>query len=84
MSNVTGIIAKLVGNSQNVTFTEVVWLLRFFGYRISNRGRTSGSRICFYKPGAKVIMMHKPHSRKTLLAYQQRQLVDHLRKEHLI
>ena len=84
MSSVTGITAKLMSNSHNVTFTEVVRLLCFYGYRISNKGRTSGSRICFYKPGAKVIMMHKPHSRKTLLAYQQKQLVDHLRKEHLI
>ena len=47
---------------KDFTFDEMVKLLIGFGYSISNKGKTSGSRIRFInKETMSVIDMHKPH-----------------------
>ena len=52
--------------------------------RISNKGRTSGSRVMFVSVSHPPILLHKPHPRKELLAYQVKQLIDSLEQEGLI
>jgi hypothetical protein len=50
---------------------------------MSNKGKTSGSRVKFIK-GDIPIILHKPHPRKELLEYQVKQVLDILEKEELI
>jgi len=66
------------------TFEEAESLLRFFDYSRSNKGRTSGSRVMFTSEQFAPILLHKPHPRKELLAYQVKQLVEILEQEGLI
>ena len=43
-------------------FSDVRRIMAHFGYSMSNKGATSGSRVRFYNPetgGA--LMLHKPH-----------------------
>lgn len=82
VSKIDKIIKKLKNNSGNLTFEEVVSLLTYLGYNIDNKGRTSGSRIRFYKKGANAIIMHKPHPRKTLLSYQTKQILQKLKEDN--
>ena len=42
------------------TWTELVRLFSMFGYEISNKGKTSGSRVIF-KKGESAYAAHKPH-----------------------
>ncbi|MBO4571738.1 MAG: type II toxin-antitoxin system HicA family toxin [Bacteroidales bacterium] len=42
------------------TFDELVSLMAYFGYVLSNKGKTSGSRVEFIKDGDSIIC-HKPH-----------------------
>ena len=42
------------------TFDEVVRLFAYFGFSLSHKGGTSGSRVAFVK-GDKCFTMHKPH-----------------------
>ena len=42
------------------TFDEVVRLFALYGFKLSNRGGTSGSRVAFIK-GDNCFMMHRPH-----------------------
>jgi len=46
---------------------------------MSNKGKTSGSRIKFIQ-GNIGIVLHKPHPRKELLEYQVKQIVEVLEK----
>ena len=78
------LISKLKSNPKDFTFDEAETLLGFFSYGRSNKGRTSGSRVMFVSPQHPPILLHKPHPRKELLAYQVKQLVSTLGQEGLI
>ena len=52
-------------------------MLKGLGYTKEEKGKTSGSRVMFCKDGYPPILLHKPHPRKELLAYQIRQLTDY-------
>ncbi|MGE4272956.1 MAG: type II toxin-antitoxin system HicA family toxin [Desulfitobacterium sp.] len=53
------------------------------GFELSNKGKTSGSRMKFLKDNI-VISLHKPHPRKELLEYQIKQVLAILEQEDLI
>jgi len=67
-----------------MTFEEAETLLKYLAYTRSDKGRTSGSRVMFTSNEHAPILLHKPHPRKELLAYQVKQLVDILEQEGLI
>ncbi|MCL2067036.1 MAG: type II toxin-antitoxin system HicA family toxin [Treponema sp.] len=83
MSKKDKLISRLKSNPKNFTFDETKSLLGVFGYTLTNKGKTSGSRVCFVKNN-KVFRMHKPHSRKELLTYQVKELIDELEQEGLL
>jgi hypothetical protein len=79
------LIAKLKANPKSFTFNEAETLLGCFSYHISNKGKTSGSRIMFVSDVHKTkILLHKPHPRKELLEYQVKQLIEQLEQEGLL
>lgn len=80
MSKTDKLLERLLSLPKDFTFDETVSLLVALGYKISDAGKTSGSRVKFIK-GNKVFRMHKPHPRKELLIYQVKELVDELREE---
>jgi len=77
------LIARLKSKPKDFSFYEAKSLLELCGYVMANAGKTSGSRACFTR-GNKVFRMHKPHTRKELLSYQIKELVDELEQEDLI
>ncbi len=78
------LIQKLKSRPTDFTFEEADSLLGYFDYSRSNKGRTSGSRVMFTSKQHAPILLHKPHPRKELLAYQVKQLVEILEQEGLI
>ena len=42
------------------TFDELIRLFNIFGFELDNKGRTSGSRVLFYK-NEECFAMHRPH-----------------------
>lgn len=78
------LIKRLKARPKNFTFEETEALLYYFGYRRSEKGKTSGSRVMFIHEIYKPIMMHKPHPRKELLAAQVNQLIKQLEQEGLL
>jgi len=83
MSKKDKLIQKLKTIPKDFTFDEMLSLPEYLGFSVSNKGKTSGSRIKFYK-GDIIIILHKPHPRKELLEYQLKQILDILIKEALI
>ena len=77
------LIERLKSNPKDFTFDEMENLLENLGFKMSNKGKTSGSRVKFLK-GNLPINLHKPHPRKELLEYQIKQVLEILVKEKLI
>ena len=78
------LIEKLMARPKTLSFDDAESLLRYFSYRRSNKGKTSGSRVMFISEEHPPIMLHKPHPRKELLEYQIKQLTEILKEEGLI
>ena len=77
------LIERLKSNPRDFTFEEMETLLLALGFKRSDKGKTSGSRVKFLKENI-AILVHKPHPRKELLEYQVKQVVRILSKERLI
>lgn len=78
------LIQKLKSKPKDFTFDDAERLVGYFTYSLSDKGRTSGSRVTFTSPEHPPILLHKPHPRKELLDYQIKQLIDILEQEGLI
>lgn len=83
MGKLEKLIERLKSNPKDFTFDEMQSLLLALGFELSNKGKTSGSRVKFFKDGV-CIILHKPHPRKELLAYQIKQVIETLSEEGLI
>lgn len=78
------LIARLLSEPKDFTFSEATSLLEALDYTASNKGKTSGSRVMFRSDGRADILLHRPHPANELKAYQVRNLIDILQKEGLI
>lgn len=78
------LIERLKTKPKNFTFDEAEALLKYFDYRRSDKGKTSGSRVMFVSGNHAPILLHKPHPRKELLEYQIKQLISSLEQEDLL
>ena len=60
------------------TFEELESLLKYFGYKKSNKGKTSGSRVIYKNKLKRPIMIHKPHPGNIIKAYAMKQILNDL------
>lgn len=67
----------------NFTWNELVRLFAAFGYEISNKGKTSGSRVVF-KKGESAYLAHKPHPDSLIKPYVMKQVYEFLKNNNLI
>ena len=77
-----GIKEKLVNRfksqPKDFTFDELTCLLAFFGFELSNKGKSSGSRVVFRSEQFGCIMLHKPHPSKIVKGYAMKQILERL------
>lgn len=53
---------RILSKPRDYTYTEARYLLGKMGFVEFNKGKTSGSRVRFYRDcDKKVILLHKPH-----------------------
>jgi len=79
MSQKDKLLQRLRGEPKDFTFDELKHLLGLLDYELSNKGKTSGSRVKFEKEGHNSIYMHKPHGGNVLLEYQVKDVIDALK-----
>ena len=60
MSTKEKLLRRFKSLPNDFTFDEVIRLFAFYGFTLSNKGGTSGSRVAFVR-GKESFMMHKPH-----------------------
>jgi len=77
------LIARLKSKPKDFVFEEMRTLLELLDFEISNKGKTSGSRVSF-RNGKIPIILHKPHPHKELLEYQIKYVLEALEREDLL
>ncbi|MDE6956815.1 MAG: type II toxin-antitoxin system HicA family toxin [Lachnospiraceae bacterium] len=66
---------------RDFTYVEAKSLLKTLGFEEYNKGRTSGSRVRFFRESdGAVVDLHKPHPEKEMKKYAVEQLVEKLRE----
>lgn len=62
MSRFEKLLERFKSFPKDFTYDELRALLNHMGFVESNRGKTSGSRVCFFREkDDRIIMIHKPH-----------------------
>ena len=83
MSKKQKLIDKLKSRSRNFEYDEAESLLLSLGFKKSNKGKTSGSKVKF-NAGDIDIEFHKPHPQKELKPYQINKILNTLVREGII
>lgn len=79
MSKLDKAKARIKSKPKDYTYTEAKALLSQLGFEEYSKGKTSGSRVKFYrKEDQKVILLHKPHPGDVMKAGAVKQLLDFL------
>jgi len=78
MSKEDKIIQRLLTIPTDFTYDEAKRLAVHFGYKEFNKGKSSGSRVMFYRErDGRKIMLHKPHPGNVMKKYAVQDLVMH-------
>ena len=73
--------ARIKAKPKDYTYSEAKQLLGQLGYVESHKGRTSGSRVMFFRESDNaVIMLHKPHPGDVMKPGAVKQLYEYLIK----
>ncbi|MBD5513641.1 MAG: type II toxin-antitoxin system HicA family toxin [Lachnospiraceae bacterium] len=71
---------RILQKPADYTYTEAKYLLGKIGFEERNKGKTSGSRVCFFREEDKaVILLHKPHPGDEMNRGAVSDLVDYLK-----
>lgn len=74
-------IDKVLSLSVDITFEEIVTFLGYFNYRLVNKGKTSGSRVCFVSNDGHKIYFHRPHPSNIVKRVYIAEIILSLKKE---
>lgn len=78
------LIRRLLSEPKDFTWAELVRLLNSLGYQLDRKGKTSGSRVAFWRQGYPPINLHRPHPGNVLKPYQIQQMAEMLRNLGLL
>ena len=81
MSKIEKAIARLKSIPRDYTYSEAKYLLGQLGFAESNKGKTSGSRVKFYRVSdGRIILLHKPHPSDIMSVASVRDLAEYLQE----
>ena len=83
MTKIDKLIARLLTLPRDFTFDEVCKVLSYLGFTMSNKGKTSGSRVEFVKD-TDTILIHNPHPSGQMKHYMVKQLVETLQEKNYL
>ena len=81
MSQLQKMRDRLLSKPKDYTFSEARTFLKKIGFEEFNKGKTSGSRIKFFrKSDGCIILLHKPHPGDIMSPGAVNDLVEHLKE----
>ena len=85
MNKIEKLVKRFKTLPRDFTFEEVVSLFQVYGFELTNKGATSGSRVKFYNAkDENAYIMHKPHPSNIIKGYIMRDILNFLLKNHYI
>jgi len=85
MSKYDEVLWKLLNRSSTITYQEIEYLLGKLGYKETQKGKTSGSKVAFINFEDKhIIRLHKPQPGNELKYYVKREIISELKDKKLI
>jgi len=72
------LIERLKSLPNDFTFDEIERLLTLFGYKMENKGKTSGSKVMFIDKQNRKILLHKPHPGNIIKRYALKDVLNKL------
>ncbi|MBY0545534.1 MAG: type II toxin-antitoxin system HicA family toxin [Gammaproteobacteria bacterium] len=79
MGQIDKLKVKFQSKPNDFTWDELLKVLTSLGYKETQAGKTSGSRVRFLHKRFAPIMLHKPHPSSILKAYQIKQIIAELK-----
>lgn len=83
MSSKEKLVKRFLSLPRDFTFDEVIRLFAVFGFIISQKGRSSGSRVAFVR-GVEVFTMHRPHLANIVKRGTLQNIKDYLEQKKLL
>ena len=83
MSTKEKLIKRFRALPKDFTWEELVRVFGVFGFTMSNKGKTSGSRVLFENNDAS-FTIHKPHPKNILKPYQMKDVLEFLKRIEVI
>jgi hypothetical protein len=80
MSQTEKLIAHFLCKPKDLTWKELVLILRFYGYDELPPGKTGGSRIKFSDRLNRIISLHKPHPTPIVKLFVIEQIITTLKE----
>ena len=79
MSKLEKAIVRLKSIPRDYTYSEAKYILGQLGFAESNKGKTSGSRVKFYRASdGRIILLHKPHPSEIMSVASVKDLAEYL------
>lgn len=79
------LLQRFCSNPKDFTFEELKALFKIYGFTISNKGATSGSRVKFENKKLNLAYItHKPHPGNIIKGYMMKQVLEYLKRNGLI
>lgn len=80
MGQIEKLKERILKIPSDLTYDEIKRFLKSLSYEEQNKGKTSGSRVAFYREKDKdIILLHKPHPGNIVPKYAIRQIVEKLK-----
>jgi len=79
------LIERFKGQPKDFSFNELTRLFQVLGFEVSQKGKTSGSRIEFVNSEKELSYgAHKPHPDSTIKSYVMKQILEFITSNKLI
>lgn len=79
VSQIEKLLVKFKSIPKDLSWLELIKILKYYGYQEITSGKTSGSRIKFKNKTGTIITLHKPHPSPVVKTYIIKQLIAHLK-----
>ena len=79
VSQIKKLLLKFKSMPKDLSWLELVKILKYYGYSEIMSGKTSGSRRKFKNDAGAIITLHKPHPSLLVKTYVIKQLIAHLK-----
>ena len=79
VSQIEKLLLKFKSIPKDLSWLELIKILKHYGYHEIISGKTSGSRRKFKNEAGAIITLHKPHPSPLVKTYVIKQLIAHLK-----